>query len=285
MDGTAVASCRQGFLCSSVILADGPTVLDISAAPTSSGQRERKIMIQFYYHLTPNPAKIALFLEEASLPYTIVPIDITKGEQHSVSFRALNPNGKVPVIVDDDGPRGRAATVFDSTAILLYLGEKTGRFIGSEDVRPELLSWLMFVATGVGPFSGQSVHFEHYAPTRSDYAVNRYRREAERHYHVLDNRLTGRTYIVGDDYSIVDMSAWGWLNRASHVMGDEPNPFGPFPHLRRWFENIEKRPAVARARAVGTRYVFNTELTEDARRALFPSNYAQPANFTSAPSK
>lgn len=128
-------------------------------------------MIRFYFHPTPNPAKVALFLEEASVPYELVPIDTSKGEQHSEDFRAINPNGKVPAIVDTDGPGGREVRVFDSTAILLYLGEKTGEFLGSPEDRPELLSWLMFLGTGLGPFSGQAVHFQHSAPEKLSYAM------------------------------------------------------------------------------------------------------------------
>lgn len=142
-------------------------------------------MIRFYYHPTPNPAKISLFLEESGLDYEVVPVDTSKGQQHDPEFRTINPNGKVPAIVDLDGPGGIQATVFDSTAILIYLAEKTGRFLGQVQDRPQLLSWLLFLASGLGPFSGQAVHFQHAAPGGLDYAVNRYRREAERHYKVL----------------------------------------------------------------------------------------------------
>jgi GST-like protein len=168
-------------------------------------------MIRFYFHPTPNPAKVALFLEETGLPYEVVPVDTSKGEQHSPAFRAINPNGKVPAIVDTEGPGGREARVFDSSAILLYLGDKTNRMVGSPADRPELLSWLFFIATGLGPFSGQAVHFQHAAPEKIPYAVNRYRREVERHYRILDEHLAGRDYTVGEGYSIVDISAWGWL--------------------------------------------------------------------------
>src|SRR5579863_7502364 len=172
-------------------------------------------MIRFYFHPTPNPAKVALMLEETGLAYQVVPVDTSKGEQHTAEFRAINPNGKVPAIVDTEGPGGKEARVFDSTAILIYLAEKTGRFQGQPEDRPELLSWLLFVASGLGPFSGQAVHFQFAAPNGLDYAVNRYRREAERHYQVLDKHLEGRAYIVGNAYTIADMSAWGWLDRAS----------------------------------------------------------------------
>jgi glutathione S-transferase len=157
-------------------------------------------MIRFYFHPTPNPAKVALFLEEAGLPYETIPVDTSKGEQHLPAFRAVNPNGKAPAIIDTQGPGGGEARVFDSSAILLYLGEKTGRFLGAAADRPELLSWLFFIGSGLGPFSGQAVHFQHAAPEKLPYAINRYRREAERHYRVLDERLAARAFILGDAY-------------------------------------------------------------------------------------
>ena len=185
-------------------------------------------MIRFYFHPTPNPAKVALLLEELGLPYELIPVDTAKGEQHASDFRAINPNGKVPAIVDTEGPGGREARVFDSSAILLYLGEKAGRFIGGPADRPELLSWLFFIASGVGPFSGQAVHFQHAAPEKIPYAVNRYRREIERHYRVLDRHLAGRSFIVSD-YSIADMSVWGWLTRAARVLPGADDPLADFP--------------------------------------------------------
>jgi GSH-dependent disulfide-bond oxidoreductase len=234
-------------------------------------------MIRFYFHPTPNPAKVSLFLEEAALPYEVVPVDTSKGEQHTSAFRAINPNGKVPAIVDTDGPDGREAVVFDSTAILLYLAEKTGQFGGTPADRPQLLSWLMFVGTGLGPFSGQAVHFQYAAPEGIDYAVNRYRREADRHYQVLNDWLAGRQYIVGDTYTIADMSAWGWVERASRVFKGSTDALGDYPELKRWFAAIDARPAAVRARAVGKNHTFKTVRDEEAQRALFPSNYPKSA--------
>lgn len=230
-------------------------------------------MIRFYFHPTPNPAKVALLLEETGLPYEILPVDTGKGEQHSPAFRAINPNGKVPAIVDTDGPGGKEARVFDSTAILIYLAEKTGQFLGAPADRPELLSWLLFIASGLGPFSGQAVHFQHAAPAGLDYAVNRYRREADRHYQVLDDHLAGRDFIVGDSYTIADMSAWGWLDRAGRVRKGEAEPLAAFPNLKRLFDAVEARPAAARARAAGQDHAFKKVVDEETRRALFPSNY------------
>ena len=234
-------------------------------------------MIRFYFHPTPNPAKIALFLEEAGMPYEALPVDTSRGEQHAPSFRAINPNGKVPAIVDTDGPGGREARVFDSTAILIYLAEKAGRFLGTADDRPELLSWLLFIASGLGPFSGQAVHFQFAAPAGLDYAVNRYRREAERHYQVLNDHLDGKTYIVGETYTIADMSAWGWLDRASRVFKGDEDPLAAFPNLKRLFALVDERPAAGRARQVGKDHPFKQVRDEEALRALFPSNFPPTA--------
>src|SRR5215510_2541195 len=163
-------------------------------------------MIKFYFSGAPNPTKVALFLEEAGLAYEPIAVDTRKGQQFAPEFAALNPNNKVPVIVDGD------AVVFDSNAILLYLAEKTGQFLpaNTPKARGELLSWLMFVASGVGPFIGQAVHFKHFAPEKVDYANNRYQFEAQRHLAILEGRLAGRRYMLGDAYTIVDMGVWGW---------------------------------------------------------------------------
>jgi GST-like protein len=230
-------------------------------------------LIRFYFHPTPNPLKIALFLEEAGLPYETIPIDTGKGEQHTLAYRTINPNGKVPAIVDTEGPGGRDVRVFDSTAILIYLAEKTGKFLGTPDDRPELLSWLLFLASGLGPFSGQAVHFQFAAPEGLAYAVNRYRREADRHYQVLNDHLEGRTYIVGETYTIADISAWGWLDRASRVRKGEADPLASFPNLKRLFDTVDARPAVVRARNVGKDHPFKKANDEETKRALFPSNY------------
>jgi GST-like protein len=231
-------------------------------------------MIRFYYHPTPNPAKVALLLEETGLPYEVIPVDTSKGEQHLPAFRAINPNAKVPAIVDTEGPGGKPAQVFDSTAILIYLAEKTGRFLGAAEDRPELLSWLLFIASGLGPFSGQAVHFQHAAPEKLPYAINRYRREIERHYRVLDDHLAGRDTIVGKDYTIADMSGWGWLERAPRVLANTTDTaLAEFPNIKRWYDAINARPAVERARSVGKDHVFKKDMDDETRRALFPSNY------------
>jgi GSH-dependent disulfide-bond oxidoreductase len=204
-------------------------------------------MIRFYFHPTPNPAKVALFLEESGLTYELVPVDTSKGEQHQPSFRAANPNGKVPAIVDTEGPGGKEARVFDSSAILLYLAEKTGRFLGQPADGGELLSWLFFLGTGLGPFSGQAVHFQFAAPD-------------------------GRDYIVGSDYPIVDMSAWCWIDRASRVMKAQTIPWRRSQASSGGSPRSIGAPR-SRGRAVGKDPEFKKVNDEKTKRALFPSNY------------
>src|SRR5215475_5433916 len=172
-------------------------------------------MLKFYFNGSPNPTKVALFLEEAELKYEAIPVDTRKGEQFTPAYQAINPNGKVPAIVDGD------ATVFDSNAILLYLAEKTGKFLcgPSPKDRGEMLSWLMFVASGIGPYSGQAVHFRNVAPEPKDYALNRYAFEAQRHWGILEARLGQHRYMLGDEYSIVDMAVWGWSRLLPNVLG------------------------------------------------------------------
>ncbi len=172
-------------------------------------------MIKFYYHPSPNPAKVALLLEETGLPYELVPVDTRKGEQHEAAFTAINPNAKTPALVDGD------AVVFDSNAILLYLAEKSGQFLPPDtpEARAQMLSWLMFVATGVGPYSGQAVHFKHFAPEPKAYAVNRYDFEAWRHWKIIDQQLAQHRYMLGETYTLVDMAVWGWARAVPFVLG------------------------------------------------------------------
>lgn len=220
-------------------------------------------MIKFFYHPSPNPAKVALFLEESGLPYEVVPVDTRKGEQFSSEFLAINPNGKTPALLDDD------VRVFDSNAILLYLAEKTGQFLPDDTAhgRAELLSWLMFIASGIGPYSGQAVHFKHFAPQSIDYAIDRYLYEARRHFRILDEQLTERPYLLGDTYTIVDMAAWGWARVLPFIFGDAA--WEEFPNLKRWFDVISARPAAVRANALKDKHAFKAELDEEARRHLF----------------
>lgn len=226
-------------------------------------------MLKFYFHQTPNPMKVALYLEETGLPYQLIAVDTLKGEQHTPEYRAINPNGKTPAIEDDN------KRVFDSTAILMYLSEKTGKLAGKPENRGEMLSWLMFLATGLGPFSGQSVHFRHKAPEKIPYAINRYLREAERHYDVLETHMEGREYLVGDEYSIADISAWGWIDKATTVLGEEG--LANYPNLKRWFADVNTRPAVEKARTLAKNIEFKTEFDEVAARALYPQNFDKKA--------
>ena len=223
-------------------------------------------MIKFYWNTAPNPAKVALMLEETGLPYEIVPVDTRKGEQHTASYKAINPNSKVPSIVDGD------ATVFDSNAILLYLGEKSGKFLPASTpaARGQMLSWLMFIASGIGPYSGQFVHFKIAAPEPKEYALNRYDFEAWRHWNIINDHLAKSRYMVGDSYSLVDMALWGWARIVPFVLG--PDAFDKLPHLKRLVDEINARPAAQRAEAIKTRYTFKTEMDDEARRAMFPQN-------------
>jgi GST-like protein len=221
-------------------------------------------MIKFYYNLAPNPMKVALGLEEMGLAYEPVPVDTRKGEQHAPAFLAINPNAKVPAIIDGD------ATLFDSNAILLYLAEKTGQFLPANTpaARGEMLSWMMFVASGIGPYSGQAVHFRNFAPEPKDYAVNRYTFEALRHWGILDARLAGRRYMLGDTYTVVDMAVWGWSRLVPFVLG--PDALAKLPNVQRHLDEISARPAAVRALALKDRHSFKSEMDEDARRNMFP---------------
>ena len=229
-------------------------------------------MIKFYYNTAPNPAKVALFLEEAGLPYDPVPVDTRRGEQHSAAFKAINPNAKVPVLVDG------ATVVFDSNAILLYLAEKTGKFLPAADKRGEMYSWLMFVASGIGPYSGQCVHFKHFAPEPKTYAVNRYDFEAWRHWEILDKRLEQGRYMLGDTYTIVDMAAWGWARAVPFILGAEA--WAKLPNVKRLLDEINARPAAVRAEALKEKHAFKTEMDDEARKALFPQNERLAASST-----
>jgi GST-like protein len=221
-------------------------------------------MLKFYYSLAPNPRKVALFLEEAGVPYQAIPVDTRKGEQHSPEFTAINPNAKVPAIVDGD------SVVFDSSAILLYLAEKTGRFLSRPETRGEMLSWLMFTASGIGPFTGQCVHFRHYAPEKIAYAVNRYDFEAWRHWKLVEQRLSGRRWMLDETYTILDMGLWGWARSLPYALGDDV--WQQLPNVKRLVDTIDARPAAQRALAMKDLYAFKTEMDAVAQRAMFPQN-------------
>ena len=220
-------------------------------------------MLKFYYSGAPNTTKIALFLEEAGLPYEPIAVDTRKGDQHKPEFLSINPNAKVPAIVDGE------AVVFDSSAILLYLAEKTGKFLPAktDKARGELLSWMFFVSSGVGPYSGQSVHFRVYAPEKLPYAINRYAYEAQRHFGIIDERLGTNKYMLGDTYTIVDMNLWGWSRLIPNVLGE--GAWDKFKNVKRLTDEINARPAAVKAVALKDKHKFKTEMDEEAKNAMF----------------
>jgi len=234
----------------------------VSGASSDGGQR----VIRFYYHPSPNPAKIALFLEEAGLPYEMIPVDTRKGEQFTPEFLAINPNAKTPALTDGD------VAIFDSNAILLYLAEKSGKFLPEDTpkARGEMLSWLMFVATGIGPYCGQAVHFSRFAPEKIPYAINRYTHEAERHWGIIDAQLAKHRYMLGERYTLIDMSVWGWATRLGFAVGERWVKM--FPHVKRHLDEISARPAAQRAVALKDAYAFKADFDAEARRFLFPQN-------------
>lgn len=225
-------------------------------------------MLKFYYNTGPNPMKVALCLEELGLEYEAIPLDTRKGDQHTQSYIDINPNAKAPSIIDNGN------VVFDSNAILLYLGEKTGKFIPDNSLksRADLLSWLMFVATGVGPYSGQSVHFQHMAPEKIKYAINRYVYEAERHYDILDKRLDQNKYMLGDTYTIVDMCVWGWARMLPKVIAE--GELEKRKNLNRLMTEINNRPASKKALNISAtnNHSFKVEIDEEASKFMFPQN-------------
>jgi GST-like protein len=225
-------------------------------------------MIDLYYWTTPNGHKITLFLEETGLPYRIFPVNIGKGEQFEPAFLKISPNNRIPAIVDHDpAGGGQPVSVFESGAILLYLAEKTGRFIPSDlRGRVEVLQWLFWQMGGLGPMAGQNHHFSSYAPEPLPYAIERYVKETNRLYGVLDLRLADRPYVAGDDYSIADMAAYPWIvphERQGQDLDD-------FPNLKRWFEAIAARPAThhayQKAKEINTASAVSNEAS---RRVLF----------------
>ena len=222
-------------------------------------------MLKLYFHATPNSMKVAVLLEELQEPFDVIGVDIFKGEQHAADFRKINPNAKVPAIIDD------GVVVFDSHAILLHLAEKHGKFLPpTRPARAATLSWLELVATGLSPFSGQAIHFLHYAPEDIPYAKNRYVKEVERHYRVLDERLSTSQFLAGDEYTIADMALFGWAASAGYVFGAKG--LDDYANVKRFMDAMNARPAVARALQLKERHTFRSELDDQARRAMFPQN-------------
>jgi GSH-dependent disulfide-bond oxidoreductase len=231
-------------------------------------------MIELYYWTTPNGHKITIFLEESGLPYRLHAVNIGKGDQFRPKFLRISPNNRIPAIVDTEpAGKGEPIDIFESGAILQYLAEKTGRFL-PEDVRGrfEVMQWLFWQMAGLGPMAGQNHHFAQYAPERIPYAVDRYVKETNRLYGVLNKQLAGRDFIAGD-YSIADMACYPWIvphERQGQNLDD-------FRHLKRWFEAMAARPAVQRAYELAKEVNSRKTLTKAAKKVLFGQ--------TSAPSR
>jgi GST-like protein len=225
--------------------------------------------MKFFYNTAPNPMKVALLLEELGLSYEAIPVDTRKGEQFDPAYKTVNPNAKVPAIVDGE------VRVFDSNAILLFLADREGRFVPTDTRSPEraqALAWLMFIASGIGPFSGQSVHFRHAAPEPKEYALNRYDYEAHRHWGVIEQHLSGKAFMVGQAYSIVDMALWGWARMLPYVLGTGDATWTQYPNVKRLLDTVSARPAAQRAEALKARHAFKTEMDAQARQFMFPQN-------------
>jgi GSH-dependent disulfide-bond oxidoreductase len=228
--------------------------------------QERLVMIELHYWTTPNGHKITMFLEEAGLEYKIVPVNIGKGEQFKPDFLAVSPNNRIPAILDRKPKDGGAPIpVFESGAILLYLAEKTGKFIPADvRARYDAIQWLFWQMGGLGPMSGQNNHFSQYANEKIPYAIDRYRNEVNRLYGVLNKKLAGRDFIAGD-YSIADMACYPWIvpyERQGQKLED-------FPRLRRWFETIKARPATVRAYELAKSINTAPSVTEESKKILF----------------
>ena len=226
-------------------------------------------MIDLYTWPTPNGFKVSIMLEEVGLPYNVVPIDITKGDQFDADFLKISPNNKMPAIVDNDGPGGVPYSLFESGAILMYLAEKTGRFMPA-DMAPRYLviQWLMFQMGSIGPMFGQAHHFRTYAPDNLSYAIDRYTNETGRLYGVMEHRLGEAEYLAGE-YSIADMAVFPWT-RGHERQGQS---LDDFPNLKRWFEAISARPAVERGLTVlADRRRENWHKDEEAFSIMFGKN-------------
>ncbi len=224
-------------------------------------------MIELFYWPTPNGHKITMFLEESGLEYRLTAVDIGAGDQFRPSFLAIAPNNRMPAIIDHAPADGAAPlSVFESGAILLYLAEKTGRFLPTAP-RPRLvvLEWLFWQVAGLGPMAGQNHHFNRYAPEPVPYAIDRYTRETNRLYGVLDRRLAGRTFVAGADYTIADMAIYPWIVpwQAQRQNLDE------FPQVRRWLQAIAARPATVRAYGRAAEFRRPATMTEAAKKILF----------------
>ena len=222
-------------------------------------------MIDFYFWTTPNGYKVLQFLVETGIPYRLFPINISKGDQFKSEFLKISPNNKIPAIVDHDPIKGNESiAIFESGAILLYLAEKTGRFI-LDDIkgRAEVLQWLFWQMVGLGPMAGQNFHFAHYAPEKISYAINRYVDETARLFKVMDKQLADREYLAGE-YSIADMASYPWVAMYKKLKQD----LSDFPNLKRWYEQINARPATIRAYEIGSSINTVPTVTEESKKIL-----------------
>ena len=203
--------------------------------------------IALYYWPTPNGFKISIMLEECKLPYTMIPVNISAGEQFKPDFLKISPNNRMPAIVDPDGPGGRSISIFESGAILQYLGRKTGKFYPTDErARVKVDQWLFWQMGGLGPMAGQLNHFKHYARETLPYAIKRYEDEVNRLYGVMNKELAGNEFLAGK-YSIADMACVGWVN----LWRRQGQDIDEFPNLKRWLEAVKARPAVQRGMALG----------------------------------
>jgi GSH-dependent disulfide-bond oxidoreductase len=222
-------------------------------------------MIDVYFWMTPNGYKVTIALEELGMPYNVIPINIGKGDQFKPEFLKVSPNNKIPAIVDHEGPGGKPISLFESGAILIYLAEKSGKLMPQEPRgRYNVLEWLMFQMASVGPMLGQAHHFRRYAPDQIQYAIDRYTNEAKRIYNVIDKRLAEVPYLAGD-YSIADIATYPWL-RPHKWQGQE---LENFPHLKRWYDELEKRPAVQRGCAVMSEHLHSGPPDKESWQTLF----------------
>jgi GST-like protein len=223
--------------------------------------------IELHYWPTPNGHKITIMLEECGLPYEIEYVNIMRGEQFEPEFLKIAPNNRMPAIVDPDGPDGESISVFESGAILQYLGRKTGKFYPQhERARVEVEQWLFWQMAGLGPMAGQCHHFRNYAPVKLEYAIDRYINEVNRLYGVMNTRLADRPYLAGD-YSIADMACYPWVRPYKNQGQD----IAEFPHLEAWFKRVRDRPAVGRGIKVGedVRAKWDLATDQDAQKILF----------------
>ncbi|KQT54223.1 glutathione S-transferase [Aureimonas sp. Leaf454] len=222
--------------------------------------------IELYYWPTPNGWKISIMLEELGVPYELHTVNIGAGEQFEPSFLKIAPNNRMPAIVDPEGPGGEPISVFESGAILQYLGRKFSRFYPTDErARVAVDEWLFWQMGGLGPMAGQAHHFRQYAPETIEYGINRYTNEVNRLYGVMNRRLADNAYLGGADYSIADMASIGWI--VPHE--NQGQNLDDTPHLKRWFEAVKARPAVERGLAVGRELRKNLAEDKDAQAVLF----------------